>query len=228
MSLHQLAARHPLPGGDLSEILGPSGIKVLLELIRDAYYELVQMRIVDLPMTENQITEEWYVCLLSIWPQSNAYCPRLTPIHQKEDESARKSSRGSPPTIDFCFRARWDRQVYFGAECKLIEANNKTLCRKYIEKGVNRYIDGRYGQKFSQGAMLGYVRQTKCSDVAAEIRNRINHLTGSPKFVRTDELLPFEDHYISEHSRLKGLSCFTIHHLLFLFEPCSVLDECTA
>ena len=219
MSLHQLAARYPLPSDDLSEILGPSGIKMLLELIRDAYFELVQMRKVDLSMTENQITEEWCVCLLLIWPQSNAYCLGLSPIPQKEDESSRKSRRGSPPTIDFCFRAYWDRQAYFGAECKLIEANDKTLCDKYIENGVNRYIDGRYGQKFSEGAMLGYVRQTKCSDVAAEIRNRINSLAGSPQLIQTDVLLPFEDHYISKHSRLKGLPPFTIHHLLFLFEP---------
>ncbi len=228
MSLHQLAARYPLPGGDLSEILGPSGIKMLLELIRDAYFELVQMRIVDLSMTENQITEEWHACLLLIWSLADGHCLGVVPIHQKEDESSRESRRGSPPIIDFCFRARWDRQAYFGAECKLIEANDKALCDKYIKNGVNRYIDGRYGQEFSKGVMLGYVRQTKCSDVAAEIRNRINRLAGSPQFVRTDELLPFEDHYISEHSRLKDLSCFTIHHLLFLFEPCSVLDECTA
>jgi len=218
MSLHQLAAHSPLPSDDLSKILVPSGIKILLELIRDAYFELVQMRKIDLSMTENQITEEWYVCLQFIWPQSAAYHLKLAPIHQKEDESDRKSRRGSPPTIDFCFRAQWNRQAYFGAECKLIEANDKTLCDRYIENGVNRYIDGRYGQKFSKGAMLGYVRQTKCSDVAAEIRNRINRLAGSPQLVQTDKLLPFEDHYISKHSRLKGLSPFTVHHLLFLFE----------
>ncbi|MBN1690944.1 MAG: hypothetical protein JW901_07975 [Dehalococcoidia bacterium] len=206
----------PQPSAELTEALGPHVVKVMLCLMRDAYFDLVKKDVIDLTMRENQITEEWYDCLIIRWPRSSLY-PTFRPHSQKEDESGKTSSRGNPPTIDFCFRAGWDRLVYFGAECKLIEATNKTLCNEYVENGVCRYIEGKYGAKFPEGAMIGFVRQTPCADVAVELQTRIVALDNASGFDRTNLLAPFEDHYVSKHNRAKGISPFTIHHLLFLF-----------
>ncbi len=214
MSLHDI--QRPHPSSDLAQRLGPNAIRVMLCLMRDAYFDLVEREVIDLKMRENQITEEWYDCLVVRWPQSSIY-PTYRPHSQKEDESGRISNRGNPPTIDFCFRAGWDRRVYFGAECKLVEATSKTLCDEYMKNGVCRYIEGKYGSKFSEGAMIGFVRQTQCADVAMGLRGRIVALGNPSGFEQTDLLAPFENHYVSKHNRVKGISPFTIHHLLFLF-----------
>jgi hypothetical protein len=213
LSVRDLTHRS-LPTDDLSKILGPSGVKVLLELMRDAYFDLHQLKKVTLSMDENDITEEWFVWLQLRWRESNI---SLIPIPEKPDKSKAKPGK-MPPRVDFCFRSRWDDRSYFGAECKLIEANNSTLCSRYIKNGVKRYIDGRYGQKCSEGAMVGYIRQTKCADVVREIRFHLNKMEGVPCLDKTDLLLPFEEHYVSKHKRVEGWSPFIIHHLLFLFE----------
>jgi hypothetical protein len=216
LSLTTLIQRTP-PPEDLSKILGPSGLKVLLELIRDAYFCLRDKRIITLSMNENEITEEWYVCLLPLWPQSSVY-PRFVPIHEKQDNTSKISKQGKSPTIDFCFRSEWSNQSYFGAECKLIEADNKILCDRYISNGVRRYVDGIYSQNCSDGAMLGYVRETDCGAVANELHMRISFLEGKPQLVRIDLLTPFREYYVSTHNREQGLSPFTVHHFLFLFK----------
>ncbi len=214
MSLQQ--SYHPQPPSDeLSRALVSGAVRVMLCLMRDAYFDLLQKHIVTQEMDENDITEEWFVCLQQRWQQSALFS--FVPIHEKQDKNEAKS-RGKPPTVDFCFRSEWDKHYYFGAECKLVEANDQTLCQRYIENGVNRYVDGRYGQDFPEGAMLGYIRQTCCTDVATELRNRIGALKDHPSFQHTDVLLPLEECYISRHNRPKGISPFTLYHLLFGFE----------
>lgn len=203
----------PVPD-DLSKILAPDGVKILLKLIYDAYCVLRDAKIVTLLMDENEITEELYVNLLSLWQKRNI---SLIPISEKQDRTLRSSRRGKAPTIDFCFRSQWDSQSYLGAECKRIEARNKELCDYYIAKGVQRYLDGKYSPKCSEGSMIGYVRETKCSEVAKELKTRINKLPGNPGFIKA-ELINFEDHYFSQHERIKGLSPFKLHHLLFYFD----------
>jgi hypothetical protein len=98
-------------------------------------------------MDENEITEEWFVCLQLHWQSAGL---SLIPILEKPDKTKKRSNRGKPPTIDCCFRSEWHRQSYFGIECKLVEANDKMLCDKYVQNGVQRFVDCRYGSRCSE------------------------------------------------------------------------------
>ncbi|MDM8531988.1 hypothetical protein QUF63_12515 [Anaerolineales bacterium HSG25] len=122
--------------------------------------------------------------------------------------------QGKSPTIDCCFRNQLYKQSYFGIECKLVEANRKTLCNEYITNGIERFLDCRYSSKSSHSAMLGYIRKTTCQDVATKIKERLPH---DSKLNKTKQLLPFEEHYTSQHQRAACLSPFTLHHFLLSF-----------
>ena len=215
MSIRQsIQSKPPIPD-DLARTLEGGGIATILRLIRDAYFDLVQKRIVSFAMDENEITEEWFVCLQLRWQSTGL---SLVPILEKPDKTKKRGNRGKPPTIDCCFRSQWHRQSYFGIECKLVEANDKTLCDKYVQNGVQRFMDCRYSSKCSEGAMLGYVRQTLCSDVAMQLHTKINALNTGYKLSQTNQMLPFEAHYVSKHHREKCLSPFTLHHFLLFFD----------
>lgn len=213
MSIRKSIQPHPIPK-DLAKELGTGGIKVILELIRDAYFDLVHANVIDLTLDENQITEEWYIWLLERWKSQTGM--NLKPIYQKGDRTKAKKGK-IPPTVDFCFRSSWHQQVYFGIECKLVEANSKSLCDKYIHNGLLRFINCSYSSNCSEGAMLGYIRQTKCSEVAIQLVTRIAILDGSPALHQSNSLHPFEDYYISRHNRTNCISPFTIHHFLLIF-----------
>lgn len=214
MSLRDLTQVSASIPNDFLATLGPKGVNLLLELMRDGYFDLRQKQKITLSMSENDITEELFISITQCWRYSRVPCS-IIPVHEKQDKN-RAAKRGKPPTIDFCFRGDWDKKAYFGAECKLLEANDKTLCDHYVSQGMQRYLDGKYSPKCPDGAMLGYVRQTACSDVANELKMRINALAEEPDFYKTDTLTPFEEHYLSRHNLAKGI--FTIHHLLFFFE----------
>ncbi|MBK9092382.1 MAG: hypothetical protein IPM84_06310 [Anaerolineae bacterium] len=216
MSLHDLIGPQPLQPIELSRALGPDGVKRLLELIRDAYFDLVQSRKINRSMDENQITEE--LCIhIQKCQRLSGILPSVYVIHEKQDRTQAKNT-GKAPTVDFCFRGEWRDDVYFGAKCKIVEADNKKLCEEFVSNGVMRYVAGKYGQAFQEGAMLGYIRSTECEAVAAELRTRMEQLDGSPSLHRSDLLLPFQDYHTSCHQRVVGITpLFTIHHLLFLF-----------
>ncbi|MCB0196017.1 MAG: hypothetical protein KDJ65_28965 [Anaerolineae bacterium] len=214
MSIRNLRPVKPTIPSDLAQTLGIKGVQIILILIRDAYSDLLSLQCITSGMDENDITEEWFVCLQLHWRKTDI---SLVPIHEKGDKTNQKSKRGKPPTVDCCFRHQWHKHSYFGIECKLIEANNKILCDKYITNGVDRFLDCRYSSNCSQGAVLGYIRQTICLDVATNIEERLTQLSGNPSLNKTQQLLPFEEHYTSVHHRTACISPFTLHHFLLSF-----------
>lgn len=211
MGIRDLAQRPTVIPKDLLELLGSSGVRVLLELMRDAYSELINIRDDFSGMSENDITEEWYVQLVVVWRVSRVPSS-IVPIHEKQDKS-KAAKRGRPPTIDFCFRGTWDKYAYFGAEAKLVEADDKELCDEYVNAGVERFLSGKYNPVVSEGAMLAYIRKSQCADVAEAVKQRVVNLPGSPILNKEIILLPFEDYYTSNH--VENTRPFLVHHLLF-------------
>lgn len=202
---------------ELLDELGPSGIKSLLELMCDAYFDLRGEKKDFSTMGENEITEEWVIHVMQRWRRSLVPLS-IIPIHEKQDRSS-AGRRGRPPTIDFCFRARWDKESYFGAECKLIEADNKGLCDEYVEQGMKRYISGKYGPRHPEGAMIGYVRRTNCNAVVDEICARVSAFESDVDLEKSQELHPFDEYYLSTHQKPRSTTIFRIHHLLFSLMP---------
>ena len=97
---------------DLAKILGHRGLITLIELMCEAYFDLLGSGFVKADTPENDITEEWYVKIVLKYQRK----PHLAvvPFHQKSDQTKGKKGKLSP-TIDFCFRDQYFPQSYFGA-----------------------------------------------------------------------------------------------------------------
>ena len=199
---------------DLAKELGPDGITTLLSRICEAYENLYASGRVVCTMSEPEITEELVFELQDVWFDKG---PRsLKPIHEKS-HGKRKKGRGKTPTIDFCFRHKWDPNSYFGAECKLLEENNSKRYNLYVDEGVNRYISGKYGEKCSAGSMIGYIIIGNTAEIINEVKIKVDELSNISNIKKSDSINGFTDHYKSVHGRKVGNTPFHIHHLFFSF-----------
>jgi len=201
---------------DVAEVLGAAGVTRLLQLMVDAYRDLRSRQCVTANSSENSITEEWFVHIQQRWRQTPAIS--LIPFHQKEDATKAKA-RGGVPTIDFCFRSYFDRESYFGAECKLLDEGNATHLRAYLDskEGIGRFLDGRYGANTGVGAMVGYVRSGVCEKVAETLSDRIPRLEGEPNLGKSHTLKNFDQLYETQHKRQCPVADFLCYHFLFGF-----------
>ncbi|MBI5492404.1 MAG: hypothetical protein HY893_05680 [Deltaproteobacteria bacterium] len=178
MSLSDLSKRQHAP--DLAKQLGADGIRCLLKLMCEAYHELLASGFVQKDTPENTINEQWSAYIIMKWRQNQSIS--VIPIPQKEDLTRGKKGKRSP-TIDFCFRAELYPESYFGAECKLLDEGNKKHIHEYLsdKNGIGRYLDGRYGAKSSAGAMVGYIRVGKSTNVIKDLSGKISTLSGKPR-----------------------------------------------
>jgi hypothetical protein len=161
---------------NLAEELGSDGIRTLLEIICKAYKNLLVFEKVTSVMNETRITEELFIELQNVMIMSTneyTFSPNLYPVHEKSHDRKGKG-RGKTPTIDFCFRDRWVRDRYFGAECKLLKENHKTLYDDYVAGGVCRYLAGKYSENCSTGSMIGYITSGNIREIISEVKNRVD------------------------------------------------------
>lgn len=101
-------------------------------------------------------------------------------------------------------------------ECKRLKLSDN-LPRRYVEEGMMRFVDGRYGGSALAGAMLGYV----VADEPAEIVGAINlAVVAAPQMGEAHQLIPdgaglgpLLDSYRSNHDRV-DLPPFQLLHLL--------------
>ena len=167
-------------------------------------------------MSEDEITEELVKEMNVIWSGSRI-TKSLVPISQKIDKTLAKN-RGRSPTIDICFRDRWEKEVFFGFECKLLEEGDGRLYNEYIVSGLYRYLEGKYCSQGSAGSLIGYVKVGRLDVIIKEVKTRVD----KEKILRTMDLAAsidgFKEHYVSTHSRDRGLPHFSVHHLFFLFD----------
>jgi retron-type reverse transcriptase len=140
----------------------------------------------------------------------------LYPLHEKSHNRNGKG-QGKTPTIDFCFRDRYVRDLYFGAECKLLKENDRKLFDDYVNGGVRRYISGKYGVNCSEGSMIGYITFGNRGKIIGGIKGRVNKASTISNMKKAEPLNGFSDHYKSLHGRTIGCSPFGLHHLLFNF-----------
>jgi len=149
---------------DLAEELGADGIRTILIIICEAYKILLILGKVESAMNETRITEELFIELQAVMRTGEYRNLSLYPIHEKSHDRNGKG-RGKTPTIDFCFRDRWVRDRYFGAECKLLKENYKTLYDDYVAGGVCRYLTGKYSENCSIGSMIGYITSGNTGEI---------------------------------------------------------------
>ncbi|WXG46139.1 MAG: hypothetical protein WED05_05660 [Candidatus Atabeyarchaeum deiterrae] len=200
---------------DLAKHLGDKGITRLLEIVCEAYTTLYRNRIVKPQMSEDEITEELFKEVNIAWSASSVP-PAVVPINQKIDREHAKD-RGKPPTIDFCFRDRWEKEAFFGFECKLLAEGNSRSYREYIKQGLYRYIEGRYCANGTVGSLIGYINTGRIAVIVKEIKTRVDKERIVEVMTLASSVSAFREHYVSTHLREKDRSPFRIHHLFFSF-----------
>lgn len=202
----------------LNEKLEIETVTHLLSLFCVAY-EILKRRtpgngplVINSSLIETEITEELYYELEGVWARNGPEC--LRPIHEKPNVK-RKKGPGKTPTIDLCFRS-WNREYYFGAECKILE-NKKNRYDQYIDEGMMRYISGNYSREVPEGAMIGYILSNNESTILEHLGKQIKTIHGNPDLEKSTCINGFEKHYLSIHERMEATSPFKLHHLFFCF-----------
>ena len=215
-SIRSITASNHMPA-DLAKKLGKNGVVEILSVLWDGYHSLKKANVITPEMDENEITEEWFLHVDEIWHHENRALRlsiKIAPSLQHEDKT-KAQPVGQPPTIDFCFRSWENRDSYFGIECKnLYEANSKYI-KRYVQTGIDNYINGRYGAQSSVSSIAGFILSGEVSSVVSELRNEI--ATISPLKNLTKDLSTPDALYQSKHTRKSDNVCITIHHLFFDF-----------
>ena len=203
---------------DLAKRLGITGIRKLLTIMTDAYHDLCNKTCVRADSSEPSITEEWFVQIQKRWRPEDAF--GLVPIPEKQDTHKAKK-KGRPPTVDFCFRDEFFPQSYFGAECKLLDQGSSNHLKAYLDdkkqKGIGKFLHGKYASCTGAGAMVGYVRRGDCNVVARDVAKGMRLLPGKPTLKRSEPLPRFDQLYESRHARSSSVSPFQCFHLFFAF-----------
>jgi len=198
---------------DIVQLLGPTGINLLLEIMWMGYRGVCKKGI-EKDYGENKITEEWFIEINDVWADfKSSFKVRMSPINQKPDEH-KKQPRGSAPTIDFVFRSYDTSDIYFGAECKLLQDGNNIRREKYVKEGLVRYLDNRYSNKASQSSMVGYFVNDSIEDSLIVINKTLEELCATSVLTRSQAF--DEPYYLSNHKRDDDTEIM-LHHLFFNF-----------
>ncbi|MCX6648854.1 MAG: hypothetical protein NTV61_05635 [Candidatus Bathyarchaeota archaeon] len=197
-----------------TKLLKEDGIKTILLIIYNAYTELLKENIINKNMSEVEINEELYLRVQELFYKSSlAFL--IYPLPEKLMKKQTKTS-GRFPAIDICFRDKFDKQSFFGIECKILE-NNTSSSKQYIEEGVKRYLSGKYYGKIDESSMVGYIKEGNINQIIENIKIEINLLGPIQPLTQSYNFKDFNYHYYSMHKVAYLTSDYLIHHLFFSF-----------
>ena len=100
-------------------------------------------------------------------------------------------------------------------ECKRIRADDNKLCSLYVEQGINRYRDGKYGANHAQDFMVGYVLQGDIDDAVAGINRYLTGQSREAESLTESEVLA-ETWLRQSHHVRKGSWPVRLHHAFLL------------
>lgn len=215
-SIKNMSASNPV-SQDLAAILGNDGIGIILATMWLGYHDLKKENAITSTMDEDSITVEWYAKIYDRWTSENRASQvniRLIPYTQYPDDTLKKK-KGKAPAIDFCFRAWNKTEGYFGAECKRLRADQAVLIQEYVDNGVKRYTEGKYGSKSTASAMVGYIQKGAISDIVDMLKPVMTSTNLEENLVRA--ILEKNPQYKSVHIRGLDSKAIVLHHLFFDF-----------
>ena len=77
------------------------------------------------------------------------------------------------------------QKVFFTVECKRLHVTTKSgfrhLADKYVNEGLQRFVDGKYSAGLPCGGMLGYVMDDRSSEAFVKVQDAIGSRTGALK-----------------------------------------------
>lgn len=129
------------------------------------------------------------------------------------------------PRIDIKVSGGWVYEdVYYGMEAKIVvEQNWQTrnangLCRRYIETGVDNFVNGHYSDKIPRGCIMGYVVQGNAQTIATNINNLLRGRRRNEEIMRNHYVFnDCSDCYLSNHTRITDLQAVDLRHVFLTF-----------
>jgi hypothetical protein len=118
----------------------------------------------------------------------------------------------------------WDldnEEIRFPFECKLLDEDNSTLIRRYIENGlIDRYLTEKdYSKGSSWGGMMGYIRRGKHNAIVVKLNKQIERqLNSANDYLNIYQPVDrFEAIYKSHHQRPNRTTSLIVTHLFLTF-----------
>jgi hypothetical protein len=219
-TIRKIAASTSVPP-DLAEKIGTSGINEILLVLWESYHNLKNDASVVIAVTseEDDITQELFLKISQVWDSRNRAISlvlnNLIPVHQYADSLMKKKKGRKSPTIDFCFKDRYEENSYFGAEAKNLYAGRSERIRRYVETGVGNFISGKYGSYSSVSSVIGYVLSGEIPDIVVELKKEIQKGFPTSNLSRTTSSL--DPQYVTKHIRTYDDKEITLYHLFFSF-----------
>ena len=138
-----------------------------------------------------------------------------------EEEVGTRFSLNAPKVegrIDIKVIYSFDEEEYFGIECKRVSSCKADgLAKKYVEKGVTRFVTGKYSPGHNWAAMVGFVIDGK---VSAAVDLVVESMTLRQKEIRLKENWVVEERfgliehlYSTRHEQARHNGRITILHL---------------
>jgi hypothetical protein len=112
--------------------------------------------------------------------------------------------------------------VFFTIECKRLRVTTKAginqLADKYVEEGIQRFVDGRYSSGLPCGGMVGYVMDNEMSkafeSVQAAIKARRKKINLRPRSLRTPSSVVPKYKWSADTEHLRTNGNISVHHIL--------------
>ncbi|BAY89816.1 MULTISPECIES: hypothetical protein [unclassified Tolypothrix] len=215
-----------LPLDDSGAVGQPSFIKrydiiaTVLDLIQAAWIQVCQKPEINTKSDEETIAGALHN---EMWVEKERRGINGPPIIDNE-AATRRSDKSFKPDgfIDFKMIYSWDREDYFGIECKRVSSTkpDRNLATKYVLEGVKRFVVGTYSIGHDYAAMLGFVIDGKVPECIDLICDRLNKYKGDirlkedwidePGFGKTPNL------YRTRHLQYGQKDLMTILHLFLI------------
>lgn len=73
-------------------------------------------------------------------------------------------------------------------ECKRIAGSDRHLCREYVVEGIDRFRDGKYGNKHAIGFMVGYLLSGTATDAVKGLNAYLTNTSRTAEHLRPSDL----------------------------------------
>ena len=102
-------------------------------------------------------------------------------------------------------------------ECKRVAGSNTQLCRRYVVRGIDRFVDGQYGARHAAGFMAGYVESGSVGRAVGGINGFLGRKNRRDEQLGPARGMGREWTRSSRHPRTGGRAPMILHHAFLEF-----------
>ena len=102
-------------------------------------------------------------------------------------------------------------------ECKRVSGNAATLCRLYVEEGIDRFASGKYAGNHCDGFMVGYLLSGDAERVVARINGNLTRQQRDREHLGSCQVVNQPWARSSRHPRPHPSAPIDLHHAFFGF-----------